>query len=162
MKCPVRDTPVVLATARTLAVPEPVTGWAVGVVLLITSQAASDVAVQVHDASGVVTVMIQLASVAPTVFDVESSVTVLHAPPPGGVDVPASWVTANAWPPTLIPALRAPPVFAWTVYETVPLPVPDALPAFTVSHAVAVDAADQVHDGSEAVTANEPLPPADV
>jgi hypothetical protein len=158
-KWPVRDAPVVFASARTLAVPGPATGCAVGVVLLMTSHGASAVAVHVHVESGVVTVMIQFASVEPTVFAVLSSVTVLHAPVVGGVVVPASCVTANAWPPTLIAPLRAPPVFACTVYDTVPLPVPDAVVESTVSQLVAVDAAVHVHVEADAVTAKDAVPP---
>src|SRR4051812_21737362 len=96
-------------------VPEPATGIAVGVVLLITSHAESDVALQVQVESGAVTVITQFASVAPTLFDVASSVTAPHAPPDGGgVAVAASCVTANAWLPTLIAPLRAAPVLAAT------------------------------------------------
>jgi hypothetical protein len=151
----------VFATARTRAVPGPATGCAVGVVLLTISHGASAVAVHVQVESGVVTVMIQFASVAPTVLEVLSSVTVPQAPE-GGVVAGASCVTANAWLPTLIAPLRAAPVLACTVYDTVPLPVPDAVPESTVSQLVAVDAAVHVHEGSDAVTEKEAVPPSDV
>jgi hypothetical protein len=49
-------TPDGLVTERTLIVPEPATGMAVGVVLFTISQSVSDVAVQVQVASGAVTV----------------------------------------------------------------------------------------------------------
>src|SRR3954470_5341357 len=159
VKCPVREAPVVFATARTLMVPDPVTGIAVGVVLLTTNQVASELAVQVQVEVGAVTVMIQLASVAPTVFDTPSSVNELHADPPADC-VSASCVAANACPPTLIAPLRAAPVLAATVYDSVPLPVPDALAEPTVSQVSAVDVADQVHDESDAVRLKVPLPPA--
>src|SRR3954449_12809637 len=128
VKWPVRDAPVRLATARTLTVPDPATGAAVGVVLFTTSQSASEVAVHVQVVSGAVTVMTQFASALPTVFDVLSSVTVPQDDPPPP-PVAASWVAANAWPPTLMAPLRAAPLFAATVYDTVPLPVPEALAA---------------------------------
>src|SRR6185295_1863620 len=159
VRWPVRATPVSLVTARTFTVPEPATGIAVGVVSLTTSQLTSDVAVQVHVPSGAVTVITQFASLPLTVFEAPSSVTVPHAPVLDGAG--ASCVRANAWPPTSIAALRAAPALDATVYDTVPAPVPDALAESSVSQLVAVEAADHVHEGSDAVTANVPLPPLD-
>src|SRR5437763_14664954 len=116
MKCPVREAPVVFATARTLIDPDPATGIAVGAELFTTSQLASDVAVQVQVESGAVTVITQFASVAPTFFDAASSVTEPQEPPGGGGGgAAASCVTANVCVPRLMPALRAAALFAWTV-----------------------------------------------
>ena len=50
----------------------------------------------------------------------------MHGTPP--------WLTVNVWPATVSVPLRAPPVFAATVNETVPGPLLLALPVI-VSHA---------------------------
>ena len=86
----------------------------VGVVLLMTSQSASDVAVHVHAPSGAVTVITQLASLAPTFFEVVSSVTLPQTPAGGGAGA-ASCVTANVCVPAVMPPLRAAAGFACTV-----------------------------------------------
>jgi len=156
--CPVRLTPDELVNDLTLTVPEPVTGIAVGVVLFTISQSASDAAVQLHVESGAVTVMTQFASLTPTVFDAASRVTVPHTP---GLRTAASCVTVNVWPATMTLPLRASALLAPTLYVTVPLPVPDEVPALTVNQLVAETVADQLQLESDAVTANDPLPPSD-
>ena len=69
----------------------------------------------------------------------------------------AACETVNVLPATLIVPLRAAPVLAATLNDTVPLPVPE-LPPDTVTHA-AFEPAVHAHVAADAVTATDPDPP---
>ena len=69
---------------------------------------------------------------------------------------PAACVTSCAWPAIVTVALRAPPVFALTVIDTLPLPVPDI--GLTVSQSALSDTL-QEHVPALAVTDTLCVPP---
>ena len=71
---------------------------------------------------------------------------------------PASWLTVNVCPATVIVPLRAAAVvFGAMLNATVPLPVP--LPPLVTEIQGALLAAVQAHVPPDAVTAIDPLPP---
>lgn len=66
-------------------------------------------------------------------------------------------MTVKVFPAAVIVPLRAPPAFAATVNDTVPLPVP-VLPPDIVIHGT-LAAAVHAHVAADAVTAIDPDPP---
>ncbi len=93
--------------------------------LVMVIHAALLVAVQLHPVDAV-TLTVPEAPVAATLADPGEIV---------GEHVPAAWFTVNVTPPIeTVPVRAAAMVFAATVYESVPLPVP-VPPAVTVIHA---------------------------
>jgi hypothetical protein len=71
--------------------------------------------------------------------------------------VVAACVTVNVWPAMVMVPERAAPVFAATLYATVPLPVL-LVPDVIVIHEALLDAVQAHVD--PALTATEPVPPA--
>jgi len=81
----------------------------------------------------------------------------VHGGGGGGGGGAAACDTVNVLPAAVIVPLRAAPVFAATVNDTLPLPLPE-LPPEMVIHG-AFDAAVHAHVPADAVTANDPEPP---
>jgi hypothetical protein len=149
VKVPLRADPL-LAAIENDVVPDPVPDAPP----VIEIQFAFDAAVHPQVPAEAVTAVDPEPPASPTLWLVGEMVNV-H-----GGGVPAACETVNVCPAAMMVPPRAAPVFAATLNETLPLPVPDA-PAVTVSQD-AFD--DDVHAqlGADAVTVNEPLPPLSV
>jgi hypothetical protein len=146
---PLRAAPVFAATLNdTLPLPLPLAP------LVIVIHVTLATAVHAQVLLDAVTVTVLAPPAAATVWLERSSVYV-H----GGGGGAAAWDTVNVLPAAVIVPLRAAPVFAATENDTEPLPVPLLLPFDSVIHA-ALDAAVQTHVPTDAVTANNPDPPA--
>jgi hypothetical protein len=117
---------------------------------------AFDAAVQAHVAADAVTAIDPDPPTSDTDWS-DGAIVKVHAGGGGGGVGAAACDTVNVRPAAVIDPVRAPPEFAATVKDTVPLPVPD--PPLVIVIQDALDVAVQAHVVPDAVTAIDPDPP---